>query len=155
MCVPGHLIAPPRSLGSVRRRMAGCRICSGALELKVQGDGATVTAASLSPSAHAVGGHGDLLVCIECGTVQQPVLPHGAELHDLYRDMRDDDYLAEEAGRRATANRLLDPLGAYVPAGRLLDVGCGYGLLLDEARARGYDTVGLELSREGAAYARG
>ena len=134
--------------------MAGCRICAGELELKVAGNGAAVTAAALSPSAHAVGGHGDLLACRECGTVQQPILPKGAELHDLYREMRDDAYLAEEAGRRATANRLLDLIGAHVPRGRLLDVGCGHGLLLDEARRRGYDTVGLELSREAARHAR-
>jgi len=154
MPVHGGFTAPQHSLGSVRRRMAGCRICSGDLELKVQGNGATVTAAALSPSAHAVGGHGDLLACLECGTVQQPVLPRGAALHDLYRDMRDDEYLSEEAGRRATASRLLDLIAAHVPSGRLLDVGCGHGLLLDEARRRGYDTVGLELSREGARYAR-
>lgn len=134
--------------------MAGCRICSGELELKVQGNGAVVTAAALSPSSHAVGGHGDLLACRECGTVQQPVLPSGEALHDLYREMRDDEYLSEEAGRRATANRLLDRIGAHVPHGRLLDVGCGHGLLLDEARRRGYDTVGLELSRDGARHAR-
>ncbi len=36
----------------------------------------------------------------------------------------------------------------------MLDVGCGHGLLLDEARKRGYETVGLELSREAARYAR-
>ena len=134
--------------------MAGCRICSGELELKVQGNGATVTAEALSPSAHEPGRHGDLLQCLECGTVQQPILPQGDQLHDLYRDMRDDAYLSEEAGRRATANRLLDLIGAHVPSGRLLDVGCGHGLLLDEARKRGYDTVGLELSREAAQHAR-
>jgi 2-polyprenyl-3-methyl-5-hydroxy-6-metoxy-1,4-benzoquinol methylase len=134
--------------------MAGCRICSGELELKVPGDGVPVTAAALSPSAHAVGGHGDLLVCVECGTVQQPVLPSGEALHALYREMRDDEYLGEEAGRRATANRLLDLIAAHAPAGRLLDVGSGYGLLLDEARRRGYDVVGVELSRAGASYAR-
>ncbi len=68
--------------------------------------------------------------------------------------MSDDAYLAEEAGRRATATRLLDLVGKHVPAGRLLDVGCGHGLLLDEARRRGYETIGLELSASGAAYAR-
>src|SRR4051794_27459815 len=134
--------------------MAVCRICSGDLELRVRGDGAAPTAAAYSPSAHAVGAHGDLLACRECGTVQQPALPTGQPLHELYREMRDDDYLAEEPGRRATANRLLDLIAEYRPSGRLLDVGCGHGLLLDEARKRGYETVGLELSREAARYAR-
>ena len=134
--------------------MAECRICSGELDLRVRGNGAAVTAAALSPSAHEVGRHGDLLACRECGTVQQPVLPSGEPLHDLYRDMRDDAYLDEEQGRRATANRLLDLIAAHVPSGRLLDVGCGHGLLLDEARKRGYETLGLELSREAARYAR-
>ncbi|RKQ93427.1 glycosyl transferase family 2 [Solirubrobacter pauli] len=134
--------------------MAVCRICSGELELRVRGNGAAVTAAHFSPSAHLVGQHGDLLGCVECGTIQQPVLPQGAALHALYREMRDDDYLAEEAGRRATAKRLLDLIAAHRPDGRLLDVGCGHGLLLDEARKRGYETVGLELSRSNARHAR-
>lgn len=134
--------------------MAVCRICSGELELRVRGNGAALTAAHFSPSAHLVGQHGDLLGCVECGTVQQPVLPQGDALHALYREMRDDDYLVEEEGRRATANRLLDLIAAHRPDGRLLDVGCGHGLLLDEARKRGYETVGLELSRSNARHAR-
>src|SRR4051794_4195712 len=68
--------------------------------------------------------------------------------------MEDGAYLAEEAGRRATARRLLDLIGKNAPAGTLLDVGGGHGLLLDEARRRGYETTGIELSSEAAAYAR-
>src|SRR3954468_23123848 len=131
-----------------------CRICSGDLTLRIRGRGEPLTAAALSPSAHATGRHGDLLECIECGTVQQPELPAGAQLHDLYRDMRDEDYLGEEAGRRATAVRLLELLGPFGPAGGLLGVGPVPGVLLDEARARGYETVGLELSRASAEHAR-
>jgi SAM-dependent methyltransferase len=131
-----------------------CRICSGDVTLRVPGRGEPVTAAALSPSAHATGRHGDLLACRECGTVQQPALPVGAELHDLYRDMTDEAYLGEEAGRRATGARLLDLIAPFAPRGRLLDVGCGPGLLLDEARRRGYETLGLELSRASAAHAR-
>jgi SAM-dependent methyltransferase len=68
--------------------------------------------------------------------------------------MHDAAYLAEEAGRRATARRLLGLIGRHVPAGRLLDVGCGHGLLLDEARRLGYDVAGLELSRMASEHAR-
>ena len=132
-----------------------CRVCAGDLSLRVAGsNGHAPVAEAFAPSLHETGRHGDLLACVECGTVQQPLLPAGDELHELYRDMRDDAYLGEEAGRRATAAHLLDLIAAQVPAGRLLDVGCGHGLLLDEARTRGYETIGLELSRSAARHAR-
>src|SRR4051794_26757150 len=131
-----------------------CRICAGDLELHVRGTDRPVEAAALSPSRHEPGEHGDLFACLDCGAVQQPALPPGAALHELYRDMRDEGYLEEEPGRRATAARLLDLIGVHVPGGRLLDVGCGHGVLLDEARRRGYATVGLELSRSAARHAR-
>jgi SAM-dependent methyltransferase len=75
-------------------------------------------------------------------------------LQNLYREMDDETYLVEERGRRRTARRLLDLLAGHVPSGRLLDVGCGYGLLLDEARSRGYEVEGIELSSAAARYAR-
>lgn len=68
--------------------------------------------------------------------------------------MADDRYLSEEEGRRRMAQRLLDMLERHVPGGRLLEVGCGYGLLLDEARRRGYEVEGVELSVEAVRYAR-
>jgi SAM-dependent methyltransferase len=86
--------------------------------------------------------------------VHQPSLPVGPTLHELYRDMDDDAYLDEEEGRRRTSRRLLEMLAGHVPGGRLLEVGSGHGLLLDEARSRGYETEGLELSRASASYAR-
>ena len=101
-----------------------------------------------------MGEHGDLYRCANCGTVHQPSLPDGPGLHDLYREMSDEHYLGEERGRRRTASRLLDLLGAHAPRGRLLEVGCGHGLLLDEARRRGYDVEGVELSVDAARYAR-
>ncbi len=110
--------------------------------------------AAFAPSCHEPGGHGDLYACARCGTLQQPGLPEGEALNDLYRDMRDDSYLAEEAGRRATARRLLDAIERHVPRGRLLEVGCGHGLLLDEARARGWQVTGLELARASREHAR-
>ena len=81
-----------------------CRVCAGDLSLRVAGtNGHTPLADAFAPSRHETGRHGDLLACVECGTVQQPLLPAGDELHELYRDMSDDAYLGEEPGRRATA----------------------------------------------------
>src|SRR5882757_6837094 len=132
-----------------------CRVCAGDLSLRVSGhNGSAPVAEAFAPSLHEPGRHGDMLACVECGTVQQPLLPDGDALHELYRDVDDDAYLGEEAGRRATAEHLLDLIGAHVRDGRLLDVGCGHGLLLDEARQRGFRTVGLELSRAAARHAR-
>ncbi len=132
----------------------GCRICAGRLELVRRGSDAQPTPDQFAPANHGRGKHGDLYRCRECGTVQQPSLPGGEQLHELYRRMRDDSYLGEEQGRRAAARRLLDKLAPHAGAGRLLDVGCGYGLFLDEARQRGYEVVGIELSSDCARYAR-
>jgi SAM-dependent methyltransferase len=132
-----------------------CGICSGPLVLRYPGAGGAPTAADMSPTCHATGAHGDLFACTRCGTIQQPVLPAGAELVDLYRGMRDDAYLTEEAGRRATGRRLVELVGAHrPPPGRLLEVGCGHGLLLDEARALGWDVRGLEPAEAGRGHAR-
>jgi SAM-dependent methyltransferase len=131
-----------------------CRICSGSLVLALRGEGLPPSPAGFVPTCHRPGAHGDFYRCRECGTVQQPSLPEGDRLHDLYREMRDEGYLTEEQGRRRSARRLLDLLADHVPGGRLLDVGSGHGLLLDEARRRGYAVEGIELSRAAASHAR-
>jgi SAM-dependent methyltransferase len=85
--------------------------------------------------------------------VVQPSLPGGEELRALYREMNDTAYLDEEDGRRRAARGLLDMVERRVAVGRLLDAGCGHGLLLDEARERGWETTGLDLSAAAAGHA--
>jgi SAM-dependent methyltransferase len=138
-----------------RQEPATCRICAGSLVLALAGPETAALPAEFVPTCHRPGAHGDLYRCGECGSVQQPSLPRGAELLALYRNMSDDGYLAEEEGRRKTARRLIERLAAHVPSGRLLDVGSGHGLLVDEARRRGYLAEGLELSRAALEHARG
>ena len=112
------------------------------------------TAAAMAPTCHEPGAHADLYSCRACGTIQQPALPSGPELLELYRDMEDDAYLEEEAGRRATSRRLLKHVERVAPRrGRLLEVGCGHGLLLDEARRAGWRVHGLEPARAARAHA--
>jgi 2-polyprenyl-3-methyl-5-hydroxy-6-metoxy-1,4-benzoquinol methylase len=131
-----------------------CRVCGGRLELLQRGSISRYEPAAFRPSYHRAGTYGDLYRCTSCATVHQLSLPRGAALHDLYRAMSDDVYLREEQGRRRMARRLLDVLGGRVPRGRLLQVGCGYGLLLDEARQRGYEVEGVDLSAAAVRYAR-
>ncbi|MDP9293406.1 MAG: class I SAM-dependent methyltransferase, partial [Actinomycetota bacterium] len=131
-----------------------CGICSGHLHFRYPGEAPATGSDAFAPSCHAVSSHGDLYECALCGTVQQPDLPSGSELHELYRDMRDDAYLAEEVGRRRTARRLLAAIERHGTRGRMLEVGCGHGLLLDEARARDWQVAGLEIADASRAHAR-
>ena len=125
---------------------ATCGICQGVLELRFAGSGQTPQAGDFAPTCHRPRAYGDLYRCRECATVQQPSLPEGVDLVDLYREMGDSDYLAEEAGGRLTANWLLDLVERRRAPSWMLEIGCGHGLLLDEARRRGWETRGLELS---------
>jgi 2-polyprenyl-3-methyl-5-hydroxy-6-metoxy-1,4-benzoquinol methylase len=130
-----------------------CGICSGPLTLRYRGGAPSLVSEAFAPSCHSLSGYGDLYACARCGTIQQPDLPKGRELHELYRNMRDDAYLVEEEGRRRTARRVLDAVERHGKRGRMLDVGCGHGLLLDEARARGWQVEGLEISSASRAHA--
>ncbi len=131
-----------------------CRLCGDATEFRYRGLEEWAVSGELAPSNHEVGVHGDLYVCRRCGTVQPGELPPEELLSARYAETDDERYLDEEPGRRRTARRLLDLLERRAPAGRLLDVGCGHGLLMDEARQRGWRVTGLELSRSSAAHAR-
>jgi SAM-dependent methyltransferase len=130
-----------------------CGICGGPLSLALRGGADVPAPEAMAPTCHTTGAHADLYACASCGTIQQPALPAGVELLDLYRAMEDERYLDEEAGRRATSRRLLRHVERAAPRGRLLEVGCGHGLLLDEARRRGWQVTGLEPARAARAHA--
>ena len=51
------------------------------------------------------------------------------------------------------AEQVLQYLGRFVPAGRLLDVGCSSGSLMAAAQRAGYEVAGVELYRTAAEYA--
>jgi len=93
----------------------------------------------------------DLVRCTRCGLVRVALMPTAASAARLYADgyFRDPrrgyvDYVADERVFRAEFRRRLRVLRSAGARGRLLDVGCASGALLVEARAGGFDPVGLE-----------
>lgn len=82
-------------------------------------------------------------------------LVHAAEAAGI-RDLADGEFLPTdttlEAGIERQLNYLLDQVGCTRPGFRLLDIGCGYGHLLQMAERRGARAVGINLSPEQVKY---
>jgi 2-polyprenyl-3-methyl-5-hydroxy-6-metoxy-1,4-benzoquinol methylase len=105
--------------------------------------------------------------CDRCGLAFQNPQPSDRQLHDIYGPgyflfAEDDPVAAQqfETLKRATARLQLAALAAYLgrtgraPHGlRLLEIGCGHGNLLREAREAGYVVHGLDYSEHAAATA--
>ncbi|MEK7765466.1 MAG: class I SAM-dependent methyltransferase, partial [bacterium] len=98
--------------------------------------------------------YGRVVRCTACGLARLAPRPAEAELERLYRASRDPLYLEESPGRLWAARRSLRLVERVVRPGRLLDVGCGPGLLLDAAAPR-WQATGVELSSWAAAEGRG
>lgn len=95
-----------------------------------------------------------IVKCSRCGLLYASPRPSREELTESYAKMSDSLYLKEEAGRRLSAAAILKQLGRFKKSGRLLDVGCSTGFLLDEARKKGWDVYGVDLSEWAVRHAR-
>lgn len=95
-----------------------------------------------------------IVKCNACGLIYANPRPAAQKIKDAYNSMVDEDYLAEEMGRRMSARTILKRLNKARVHGRLLDVGCATGFLLDEARKANWDVYGVELSGWAAGYAK-
>lgn len=129
-----------------------CRICGGPVDLASRQDAVRLPAGLVS-SGPRPGANGARFRCRDCGTWQRPSLPRGGTPPGVDREIMD-ERVSDQAERRRSARRLLDLLSSETAGGRLLQVGCGHGLLLDEARHLGYVVEGLELSAAAARHAR-
>jgi len=98
------------------------------------------------------------LCCLNCKLVSIHPRPTPRMLMEYYQD-----YLPDRAEGIRQWEALIQPVVAEsadlvvsqsrTGGRKLLDVGCGYGFLLNEMESRGWDVKGLEVSRTGRDYA--
>jgi cyclopropane fatty-acyl-phospholipid synthase-like methyltransferase len=109
----------------------------------------TVLPVSACPQCYSVAG-GRLIEIAMQEVYREPSYYEGGE-----SGYADTSYAAQEFALRAMFQRLLQNLAKRgLTGGDLLEIGCGYGYLLDEASSFFQRRVGREFSPQGAEIAR-
>src|SRR5262245_53603229 len=94
--------------------------------------------------------------CVECGVVfRNPRLPPATRLERYAESVPSEDWRRVDQNELTHYHFMVRVLWRSCPSGggrRLLDFGCGAGGFLLEARAAGFDVMGLELNRAMATY---
>lgn len=105
-----------------------------------------------------------ILKCLNCGLTFIHPLPQKEDIEKYYRSYYNlqinseysrgislnykDTYMSE------IINNRLNCLKKYCPYGKLLDIGCGTGVFLDEARENGWEVTGIDIADDAVQYAR-
>ncbi len=85
-----------------------------------------------------------LVKCTNCNFIFTSKNPTEKELIDHYASYKRDDYLPPLTIKRY--NELLDEMEVYRKTNNMLDVGCGMGYFLEQAKLRGWNVFGTEFT---------
>ncbi len=99
----------------------------------------------------------DIVTCASCGSIYLRTRPDQETIRTLFHHTDDSSYLrppdtvrvARQSGlrRQGLVEEIISQNAAY-NKGVWLDVGCGWGAMLDEVRDRGYFPKGIELAKD-------
>jgi len=103
-----------------------------------------LTSRSFAISDSRYGTTAEIHLCKNCGFLQCSRLE---DVLRFYEDLEDVSYEEGRAARTFQAKKLLKIAQKYRPQGRLLDIGSGSGILVEQAIKMGYDAEGVEPSK--------
>lgn len=102
-----------------------------------------VTSGSFAITDSRYGITTELSQCSNCQFIQSTDL---TEVLSFYEDLEDPSYEANRKERLLQARKIIQKIKKYIPSGKLLDIGAGSGILVEEARRAGFDAQGVEPS---------
>lgn len=109
---------------------------AGNLRSEISSDDFRITDANYGVTA-------DIYTCADCSFKFCPTV---ADALTFYKNMGDTTYETTRAERSLQAKKILHRIKRFKTNGRLLDVGAGSGILVEQALALGYDASGVEPS---------
>jgi ubiquinone/menaquinone biosynthesis C-methylase UbiE len=95
----------------------------------------------------------EMLVCSGCGTIYTSSLPSEG-LATAYDDYYTEANLTVPDFIHTRANEIIAQFAKYRLKGRMLDIGSGSGVILDAAKAQGWEPLGLEVSAPAVEHTR-
>ena len=97
----------------------------------------------------------DLYKCNKCGIVFVSPFPKISYESDYYENYGEEPYINKERSKALSSENFLIKLEEFVPRkGNLIEVGSATGYLLDNARARGWNVLGVDISQWARNYAK-
>lgn len=99
--------------------------------------------------------------CLNCDIEFIWPQPSQEEINNIYQNdyykswgINDDSNEKSRLMKIATFNRYVDFIKKYKNTGRLLDIGCAFGYLLETVEDRGFDVYGVEVSKSSSNIAK-
>ena len=86
----------------------------------------------------------ELSKCKKCGFIQST---EQINLLDYYTDLEDPAYESNRKERGMQAKKIIEKIKRYKQKGKLLDIGAGSGMLVEQAIGLGFDAEGIEPSK--------
>lgn len=93
----------------------------------------------------------EILRCINCGVARTIPVPDFSK--ERYKNYGIVQYLNNEKLARSFMNRIIKEITRFKKRGKLLEIGCNVGFLLETAKEKGFEIKGIELTGEAVEYA--